>query len=125
MISGSGSTGWSVAVSLLAPFAVIALGTTANYEDGSSDDPGIPTSTICKIGEQYDPEAEFRNAKGEEAFATLMKVRVRICGILSRYGIHVLPEEEWRKPVPWLRAAEEVLVGEPICVLDAFFFAML
>jgi hypothetical protein len=37
----------------------------------------------------------------------------------------VLPEVEWRKPVPWLRADEEVLVGtmaEPLRVLDALFF---
>ena len=64
-------------------------------------------------------------SKGEQAFEILLKLRARICDILSRYGIAVLPEEEWRRPVPWLRADEEVLVGttgEPIRVLDALFF---
>jgi hypothetical protein len=36
----------------------------------------------------------------------------------------VLPEAEWRNPVPWLRADEAVFVGtmgEPVRVLDALF----
>jgi len=51
---------------------------------------------------RIDPEAEFRKFKGEQAFEILLKLRGRICDILSRYGIAVMPEEEWRKPIPWL-----------------------
>jgi len=52
-------------------------------------------------------------------------LRARITGILERHGIAVLPNEEWRKPVSWLRGGDEAFVGiggEPIRVLDAFFF---
>jgi hypothetical protein len=47
-----------------------------------------------------------------------------IVGILERHGVTVLQEDEWRKPVPWLRGGEEVSAGssgDPIHVLDAFF----
>lgn len=80
---------------------------------------------FTEMRQRIEPEAEFREFKGERAFGILLKLRGRICDILGRYGIGVLPEEEWRKPAPWLRADEEILVsttGEPVRVLDALFF---
>jgi len=127
-VTGTGRTGWSVAVSLLAPFAVVTLSDWEIYDDGSTSDPSIECPGFTPMGERIDLEAEFRNSKGEKAFATLLKLRARICGILDKHGIGVLPEEEWRKPVPGLRAEEEILIGiegEPIRVLDAFFFEAL
>jgi len=88
-------------------------------------EPSIECLGFTETGQRIDPEAELRKFKGEQAFEILLKLRGRICDILDRYGIRVLPEEEWRKPVPWLRADEEVLVGstgEPVRVLDALFF---
>lgn len=124
-VTGTGRTGWSVAVSLLARFAVITLSDMETFEDGSTSEPPIESLGFTEIGQRIDPEAEFRKFKGEQAFEILLKLRGRICDILNRYGIGVLPEEEWRKPVPWLRADDEVLVGttrDPIRVLDALFF---
>jgi hypothetical protein len=124
-VAGSGRTGWAVAVSLLAPFAVITLSDMESFEDGSTTEPSIESHGYTETGQPVDEETAFREFKGEQAFEILLKLRGRICDILSRYGIGVLPEEEWRKPVPWLRADEEVLVGtmgEPIRVLDALFF---
>jgi hypothetical protein len=124
-VAGNGRTGWSVAVSLLAPFAVITLSDMEVFEDGSTSQPSIESHGFTETWERIDPEAEFRKLKGERAFGILLKLRGRVCDILDRYGIGVLPEEEWRKPVPWLRADEEVLVsttGEPVRVLDALFF---
>jgi hypothetical protein len=124
-VTGTGRTGWSVAVSLLAPFAVITLSDMETFEDGSTSEPSIESLGFTETGQRIDPEAQFRKFKGEQAFEILLKLRGRICDILSRYGIGVMPEEEWRKPVPWLRADEEVLVGtmgEPVRVLDALFF---
>lgn len=124
-VTGTGRTGWSVAVSLVAPFAVITLSEVVAFEDGSTWEPSIESPEITEKGQRIDPEAEFRKFKGEQAFEILMKLRGRICGLLSRHGIGVLPEEEWRKKTPWLRADEEVLVGttgDPIRVLDALFF---
>jgi hypothetical protein len=124
-VAGKGRTGWSVAVSLLAPFAVITLGDMETFEDGSTSEPSVESWGFTEMEHRIDPEAEFRKLKGERAFEILLKLRGRICDILDRYGIGVLPEEEWRKPVPWLRADEEVLVGstgEPLRVLDALVF---
>ena len=124
-VAGSGRSGWSVAVSLLAPFSVITLSDMDTFEDGTTSEPSIESHGVTETGQRIDEEAEFRISKGEQAFEILLNLRGRICDILSRYGISVLPEEEWRKPVPWLRADEEVLVGtrdESIRVLDALFF---
>jgi hypothetical protein len=124
-VAGDGKTGWSVAVSLLAPFAVITLSDMATFEDGSTSEPSIESQGYSDTGQRTDPEAEFRKFKGEQAFEILLKLRGRICSILGKYRIVVIPEEEWRKPVPWLRADEDVFVGaagEPVRVLDAFFF---
>jgi hypothetical protein len=63
--------------------------------------------------------------KGEEAYKTLVSLLAKISGILEKWGIDVLPAEEWRKPVPWLRGGEEALMGvedKAVRVLGAFFF---
>ncbi len=127
-VAGNGRTGWSVAVSLVAPFAVVSFSDMENFEDGSTSEPSIESLGFTEMGQRIDPEADFRKFKGEQAFEILLKLRGRICDILGRYRISVLPREEWRKPVPWLRADEGVLVGiagEPVRVLDAFFFEAL
>jgi hypothetical protein len=123
--AGTGWTGWSVSVSLLAPFAVITLSDMATFEDGASSEPSLERHAFTETGEGFDPEAEFLKFNGEQPFQVLLKLRDRICGILDKHGIVVLPEAEWRKPVPWLRADDAVFVGttgEPIRVLDALFF---
>jgi hypothetical protein len=125
VVAGTGRTGWSVGVSLLAPFAVITLSDMSTFKDGSSSEPSLEPQAFTETGQRIDPEAEFRKSKGEQAFQVLMKLRDRICGILDKYGVVVLPEAEWLKPVAWLRADEAVFAGtagEPIRVLDAFFF---
>jgi hypothetical protein len=58
----------------------------------------------------------------KKAFVTLQKLRGVIAGILEENGITVLPAEQWRKPVPWLRAGEAVCAADPVRVLDALFF---
>jgi hypothetical protein len=125
VVAGTGRTGWSVCVSLVAPFAVITLSDMSTFEDGSSSEPSLESHAFTETGQRVDPEAEFRKFKGEQAFQVLLKLRDRICGILDKHGIGVLPETEWRKPVPWLRADEGVFAGttgEQIRVLDALFF---
>lgn len=124
-VAGTGRTGWSVCVSLLAPFGVVTFSDMLTFEDGSESGPSLEPYAFTETGDRIDPKAEFRKLKGEQAFQVLVKLHDRICGILDKHGIVVLPEAEWRKPVPWLRADEEVFVGtmgEPIRVLDALFF---
>ena len=124
-VPGRARAGWSVAVSLLAPFAVIALDEMATFEDGSTREPGIEPHDFTEEGDSTETEEHFRKSRGEQAFEVLLKLRGRIGAILEKHGITVLPEVEWRKPAPWLRGGEEAIVGmmgEPVRVLDAFFF---
>ena len=122
-IPGTGTVGWVVAVSLVAPFVILKLGDTVAYEDGSATGPAL--ENIVEDGEALDPNEEFRNVLGREAFDTMQTLRNEIAQILERFELTVLPEEELRKPVPWLSASEEIAVGKTIRVLDAFFFECL
>src|SRR5216683_6717992 len=88
-------------------FAVITLSDMETFEDGSTSEPSIESLGFTETGQRIDPEAQFRKFKGEQAFEILLKLRGRICDILSRYGIGVMPEKEWRKPVPWLLADDD------------------
>jgi len=127
-ISGSGRTGWVVAVSLLAPFAVIELGDMVAFEDGSTTEAEIESYRRTADGELIDPEETFRKVYGAQAYKTIVSLRAKIAHILEGFRITVLPPEEWRKPAPWLRGTEETLVGldgRAIRVLDAFFFESL
>jgi hypothetical protein len=124
-VPGEGRTGWVVAVSLLAPFAVVEFGDMATFEDGSSDEAEIEPFAETADGKRIDLEEQFRKMKGADAYKILVALRAKISGILENGGIAVLPAEEWRKPVPWLRAGEETLMAvddRAVRVLDAFFF---
>jgi hypothetical protein len=126
-ISGRGRIGCVVAVSLLAPFAVIELGDTVAFEDGSTTQAEIESYSQT-AGERVDPEKNFPEVSGAQAYKTIMRLRATIADILEGFGITVLPAEEWRKLAPWLRGAEETLIGldgKAIRVLDAFFFESL
>jgi hypothetical protein len=127
-IHGSGRTGWVVAVSLLAPFAVIELGDVSTFEDGNTTEAEIESYAETEDGERINQEEHFRKFAGAQAYEILLKLRAKIGAILEKCGITVLPAEEWRKPVPWLRGGEETLVGiegRPVRVLDAFFYFLI
>ena len=124
-VAGNGKTGWVLAVSLIAPFAVITLSDMQTFEDGSRSELTLESDAFTETGQRIDPEADFLKFKGEQAFQILLNLRGRICEILKKHRISVLPEAEWRKPVPGLRADEAVFAGtggEPLRVLDALFF---
>jgi hypothetical protein len=127
-ISGSGRTGWLVAVSLLAPFAVVELSDTVAFEDGSTTEAEIESYSQIAEGERVDPEENFRKVHGARAYKTMVTLRAKIMAALEGFGITILPAEEWRRPAPWLRGTEETLIGldgKAIRVLDAFFFESL
>jgi len=125
-VEGQGYTGWSVAVSMIAPFAVISLNDYSTFEDGSNTEPAIEQCVQDKDGNLVNPEEHLRKFHGELLFQKLEKLRTRIAGILEKQGVTVLPETEWRKLVPGLCGDGDALVGDavgqPIRVLDAFFF---
>jgi len=51
-VAGSGRTGWSVAVSLIAPFAVVTLSDMETYEDGSSSGPTLESHAFSETGQR-------------------------------------------------------------------------
>ena len=125
---GSGRTGWVVAVSLLAPFAVIELNDMVTFEDGSATEIEIESYLGTADGGWISAEERFRKVGGAQAYKMLVTLRAKVAGILEKSGITVLPAEEWRKPAPWLQPGGDTLVGgngKTIRVLDAFFFASL
>ncbi|MGD0776493.1 MAG: hypothetical protein ABSC05_27070 [Candidatus Solibacter sp.] len=125
-VPGEGRTGWSVAVSLIAPFAAIALSDYTVFEDGSVSEPAIERFAVDDDGSPINPEDHFQEVCGRGLFQKLEKLRTCIVGILEKQGVTVLPEAEWRKEVPWLRGDGDALAGDavnqPVRVLDAFFF---
>jgi hypothetical protein len=126
LISGTGRTGWVVGVSLVAPYAVIEFGEVKNFEDGSTVEPEIDVDAESVQGEPLNAEEAFRKTAGPRAYKILLNLRAKVAGILEKSGIAVLPEEEWRKPVPWLRGGADAMTsfeGRPVRVLDAFFFS--
>ena len=124
-IQGHGWFGWSVSLSFLAPFAAITLNEMALFDDGSTEEPGIEMCIQDLDGHPIHPEKHFRELLGDQALVILQELQAKIGTILQKHGIVVLPEEEWRKSVPWLTGGEGAFVetgGQPIRVLDAFFF---
>lgn len=118
LVSGRAWTGWTVAVSCLAPYAVITLGEYAEYDECPPDEPEIEPGVFNESGEQVDLEEDFRRRKGGKPYAALVKLRERIVAALEKNGISVLPREEWTKPVPGLTTMAE----EQARVLDALFY---
>jgi hypothetical protein len=121
-LHGDGQTGWCVAVSLLAPFAVITLGERIEYDNGDSREPAIESTLETVEGVPIDPERHFCEMVAEEAFSHLTAVRRKITEALENYGVAVLPPQEWKKRAPALRLGDGVPAQEPLRVLDALFF---
>ena len=122
---GSGISGWSVAVSLLAPYAVINPCEMEVFDNGMTTEPSLEWLQFNETGEPLDPETHFKEIWCEEAVKDFFELRSRISAVLGKHGITVLDEEEWRKPVRGLGAGDEVFTdipGRELRVLDAFFF---
>ena len=122
MVHGDGQTGWYVAVSLLAPFAVITLAERIVYDNGDVVRPELEWHLGTMEGDPIDPEQHFREMVAEEAFSDLTAVRREIAEALEKHGVSVLPPEEWKKRAPALRLGDGVSAQQPPRVLDALFF---
>jgi hypothetical protein len=55
-VAGGGRTGWSVAVSLLAPFAVVTLSDMDTFEDGTTSEPSLESNGFTETGQPTDEE---------------------------------------------------------------------
>jgi hypothetical protein len=64
----------------------------------------------------------FRDSLGQELFQKLEILREQITSIIERCYISVLDESVLNLPVKSLKADQEVFLGKPVRVRDAFFF---
>ena len=122
---GTGRIGHTVAVSLVAPFALVGLNQYEIYENGSRSEPGIEFPLFDLDWKRLDPAQHFLEAFGEESMQILAEQRGGIIQILETHGLTVLADADLDRPVPWLRAGGDVLRGStagPLTVRDVFFF---
>lgn len=122
---GQGRIGYAVAISLMAPSAVVTVDQMAVFETGTQFEPDFGPYLFGPDGRALDPEDHYRELLDEAGFAVLRTLRAKIVHVLQRYRVTVIPKEDLDRPVRGLRAGEEVLVGapgEPLTVRDAFFF---
>lgn len=126
-IKGKGTMGCTVGISLVAPFAAVELSSFSQFEDGHSC-PDVESPVMGDVDGEVVEEADYlREMLPEEGVRTLHALRDKIARTLESFGIKVLPEEELRKPVPWLEGGGDAFVGElvgvgVITVRDTFFF---
>ncbi len=123
--AGQGRVGHTVAVSLAAPFAIIALNEFETFENGSRSEPGIHFEVFDLDGKRLDPEEHYLEMFGKGPMGILADQGDRVARALQDHGISVLREKHLDRPLPWLRAGEDVVqgfTGEPLTVRDAFFF---
>lgn len=117
--------GHTVAVLLVAPFALVALDEFETFENGSRSEPSLEGHLFDLEGKRLYLERHYLELLGEEGMRILAEQRDKIARILKAHAISVLPAEHLDTLVAWLRAGEDVLQGstrEPLTVRDAFFF---
>lgn len=119
---GEGRIGYVVAVSLVAPFAAVTLDQMEVFENGSRSEPDVEPHIFGLNGRKVDPEDHYRELVDEAGFTTLRALQAEIVRILGECAVVVIPEADLERPVRWLRASEDVVVGDPITVRDALFF---
>jgi len=122
--SGEGRFGLSLTISLAAPVAAIGVSSYSHYEDGGYTIPD-PMSSLHmneETGIVISANEYFRDCLGQEMFQKLEILREQITSIVALRHISVL-ESVLDLPVQSLKADQEVFVGKPVCVRDAFFSA--
>lgn len=126
--SGVGHVGWAVAVSAVAPFALLRV-RSLDTEEGVPSLPDIETRFFDEAGRPQPEEAFHRETLTEREGEVLDALRERIVAVLKGRGIATLTEEEVTMPIPWLRASEEVFATPgpegSLTVEDGLFFRCL
>jgi len=126
--AGQGRIGHVVAVSLVAPFALVAIDQSEVFENGSYSQPGIEGHLFDLDGTRLDMERHYMDVFEEEGplvMQGLTTQREKIARALKAFAISIIPERYLDTPVPGLRAGEDVLTeskGRPLTVRDVFFF---
>ncbi len=117
--------GYSVALSVMAPAALVVL----NHMESDDDDfshsvPEINAEEVeTESGEVVEVERFCRQALSPEGIAGLERLRQGILAAIEAFGYLVLPEEEQAKPIPWLQVpAMPFARPSRLTVRDALFF---
>lgn len=121
---GEGRFGLALTISLAAPVAVIDASTFSRFEDGSFLFPDLTSSLFWddETGKEVSANQYHKDWLGEEMFQKLEILRQEIVPIMASHRISVLDESVLDLPVKGLKAGEEVFLGKPLRVRDAFFF---
>ena len=126
--AGQGRIGHVVAVSLVAPVALVAIDQFEVFESGSYSEPSTEGHLFDLDGTRLDMERHYMDVFEEEGplvMQGLTKQREKIARVLKAFAISIIPERHLDTPVPGLRAGEDVLAGPkgtPLIVRDVFFF---
>lgn len=123
-----GTIGCLVAISELAPVAVIQFDSIEQSEEWGDLLPDVGEHVFSLDGKPIPMETYFLETHGHEGVKQLRRLRDRIARVLDSLEITIIPPEACNEPVAWLKADDEAFVragpGEPITILDAFFFLM-
>jgi hypothetical protein len=127
-IPGKGWYGWAVGVSYVAPYAEASLQSRVMYDDGSKAEPELQCYAENEEGSLIPTrDAVLAGPEGAKAVEALDRLLMEIQKVLEQHGIVIIPEDECRKLVPWLRPGDEVFLGfmdKSLAVRDAFFFQL-
>lgn len=126
--AGQGRIGHIVAVSMVAPLALVAVDQFEAFENGSYSEPGVEGHLFDLDGDRLDKERHYMDVfedEGPLVLQGLAKQREKIVRAVKALAISIIPERYLDAPVPGLRAGEDVLTeskGTPLTVRDGFFF---
>ena len=95
--SAEGWIGWTVGISLAAPYAVTNLSSYSCSEDGTMSIPDVE-SFIYSTQQRVDTVRYHREMVGREAFQKLEALRVQIAAILTKSTVVTLPSASDRMP---------------------------
>lgn len=119
-IRGKYRWGWTVALSYVAPVAVLVSDTVSEYANGSLD--YLELNLV--YGDEQSPEHQSTQDRlAADAWQKLATMRERIVALLNQHGIQALPREALGAPLKQFQTAENTLVdSDELLVKDAFFF---
>lgn len=120
--------GWSVALSVLAPFAMFTL-TCMERDSVTESNPDIVPEDMedPESGKAIDVKTYCEKYLGEDGKRILDSLHREITAVLESFDLTVVPGEELDKVVPWLKlpgisGPQPQMPWRQIAVRDAFFF---
>jgi hypothetical protein len=115
------SMGFLLAISLVAPVAIVMEYALQETEYGTDASP--PLSLPCAFdssGKVVDPDRWSHLNAGDRKRADA--IRERLVRAVEKTGLTILPFDQRQKTVPGLQADSETFLRQSITVQDAFFF---